>query len=516
MSRLSYSIKNARVSLLFHLVLLVLNFFSRRVFIAVLGEDIVGVTTSVQSYIGMLNMADLGISAAVAAVLYAPLFRADRQQVTEIVSIYGYLFRWVGIIIASAGVLLSLFLPLLFANDSVEISVVYMAFYTFLVITVLSYIVNYKQHLLVANQKNYVVISTLNTITVIKIIVQISLLKWFNQGYATWLAIELAAAISFAIFLEWRVNREYPWLKSNIKQGRSLLKKYPEITRNIRQMFSHKVAGYAQQQSAPIIVQIILGVKMVTHYTNYVMLSSRLIQIIVSTLTSNTAGVGNLIAEGDQKKIKLVFWQMNAMFYWIGGTVAFAFFTFVTPLVKLWIPDAMLLSQGVVLLISFNLFVYIVRQPVIYFVNGYGIFSDTWAAWCEAILCLALSVILTIKFGIIGVVAGGAISAMLIVMLWRPHYLYKRGFNENSGLEYWVGMVKYILLTALVWIGCQYLNCWIFPQQPDSWGTLIINGLVLTPIYALVLGSIMWVTSRGMRTFVKLLVDILKRGCRCK
>lgn len=511
MSRISYSIKNAKVALIFNLVWLLLSFFSRRVFIDSLGDELVGLSATIQSYIGFLNLADMGITSAIAAVLYTPLFNDDRSKISEIITIYGYLFRRVGIVICVGGVLFSMFLPLLFEGQEVEMWAVFLAFYTFLSTTILSYVFNYKQNLLIANQKNYIVVTIFNTAGIIKTIIQIVLLKWFGGGYVTWLALELISAVAFAIVLEWRINREYPWLSTNLKQGKSLLKRNPEITRNITQLFSHKIAGFVSQQSQNIIIQITLGVAMVTHYGNYMTISSRLTQLIVGTLTSNTGGVGHLVAEGDRAKIKHVFWQMNAMFFWIGGVVAFGFYTFISPMVSIWIKSSEIFSDWVVLLMALNLLIYIARQPVIYFVNAYGIFSDTRAAWIEAGLNLTISITLSIQFGIIGVVAGTAISTLIIVMIWRPHYLYIKGFKQSSGFEYWITIAKYTAILAAVWGGSTMLYDHLFTQNITSWTRLFLNAAAITPIMALIYGLLLWFTSEGMRHFVRLMINLLKK-----
>ena len=64
MSRISYSLKNVKVSLVFYMLVLGLNFFSRRIFLESLGTELVGLSDTVMSYIGFLNLAEMGISVA--------------------------------------------------------------------------------------------------------------------------------------------------------------------------------------------------------------------------------------------------------------------------------------------------------------------------------------------------------------------------------------------------------------------------------------------------------------------
>ena len=491
----------------FYLVLLVLNFFSRRVFIDVLGVDIVGMTASMQSYIGMLNIAELGIGTAVAAVLYAPIHRNDTGTITEIVSILGYFGRVIAIVIAASGVILSLFLPLLFAAEEVAVWVLYLTFYTFLVTTVLSYVVNYKQILLIANQKNYIPVTIFNTTLIAKTILQILLLRYFGFGLKMWLALELVTAGAYAVWLEVRINREYPWLRSNVRQGRAYLKRYPDIIRKIKQITSHRVSSFVLNQSDPIVIQLIMGVEMVTYYTNYTMIINRLLQFSTGALSSNTAGVGNLVAQGDKKKIELVFWQLNALYMWLGGVIGFCLYTFITPLIRLWLPPTVeIFSDTVVLVFTLNMILTFAHQPLLQFTVGYGLFADWIAGWIFVGLNVVISVVVGLLYGVVGIVLGTLVSTFLVLILWRSHYLYTRGFGEKSAVRYYLALAKYLLLLAVTWGGGTFVNSLLPPVV--SWVQLIINGAIILPAVALIYGGLLLFADGGMRT----LVQVVLRG----
>lgn len=506
MSRISYSIKNVKVSLLFYFLMLVLNFFSRRVFIDRLGEDLVGLSGSVMSYIGMLNLAELGIGVAITNALYAPLFREDRGEVTEIISLFGWLFRLVGLVILGAGLVFAVFLPWIFKSAiaaGTDVGFIYAAFGTFLVTTLLSYLVNYKQNLLMANQKGYVVTKVLNTCTILKVLLQIALLEWLGGGYLSWLAVEIVFGVVFAVWLEVVVRREYPWLDSSVRQGRRVVRRYGEVFRNVKRIFAHRVAGQVLVQSDVVVIQLFTTLTAVTAFTNYAMVIQRVTQFVTGTLQNSYAGVGHLVAEGDRSKIKLVFWQFNAMYFWLGGTVAFGFYMLMDPFIALWLPGCERFVGATVALLAVTLFFGMVRQTVQYFLNAYGLFQDVWAAWTEAGLNVAISVWACWHFGVIGVVAGTAVSTGLLVLLWKPYFLYSQGFRESSS-EYWATILKYIALLGVVWIGVRWLTGLGWLPTVDTWGGLAVNAVVVPGLYLLVSGVAMYLCSGGMRALVRL------------
>src|SRR3954462_1100795 len=113
-SRVQKSLLNARVNVLFYAVALALSYFSRRIFLQDLGDRFVGFTGTVGNFLGFLNLAEMGTAMAVSFALYKPLLDKDKSRIAEIVTLTGFLYRRIGMIMAAAGIVFSFFLPLLF------------------------------------------------------------------------------------------------------------------------------------------------------------------------------------------------------------------------------------------------------------------------------------------------------------------------------------------------------------------------------------------------------------------
>lgn len=518
MSRISYSVKNVKVSLAFYMLVLLLNFFSRRIFLETLGNELVGLSETVMSYIGFLNLAEMGLTVAIANVLYAPLYGGDREQVTELVSLLGWLFRLVGILIGAAGLIFAVFIPWIFAKDiagGLDAGLVYATYFTFLTTTLLSYLVNYKQNLLVADQRGYAVTKVFNLCLILKVLLQMALLKWAGAGYLTWLVLELVFGVVFAVWLEAVVRRVYPWLRSSPLLGRGLVRKYREVFAGAKRIFAHRIAGFVLVQSDKLVISQVLSLTMVSFYTNYSIIINRVTTFITGTLQNSYAGVGNLVAEGNREKIRLVFWQFNAMYFWLGGTVAFAFYKMIDPFIVLWLPPERyeLFSGPVVLMLVGTLFIGLIRQTVQYFLNAYGLYHDVWAAWTEAGLNVAISVWACLHYGVAGVVAGTLLSTGLFVLLWKPYFLYRRGFREPSG-EYWLTILKYMAILGGSWLLAGWIAGLGWLPSMATWGGWVVNALAVPLIYGVICGGAMYLFSQGMRCFAKLVRDLLQGAVR--
>ena len=128
--RVKKSLKNAEVNLVFYFLSLFLAFFSRKIFLDCLGADFIGLTGTLTNILGYLNLAELGISGSIGYLLYKPLQQKNHQEITEILSVFGYFYNWIGSIILIAGVAISLFFPLIFDNVTLGLGIVYFSFYT--------------------------------------------------------------------------------------------------------------------------------------------------------------------------------------------------------------------------------------------------------------------------------------------------------------------------------------------------------------------------------------------------
>lgn len=64
---------NAKVGFVFSILTIILSFFSRKIFLEVLGDEFMGLGGTISEILGFLSLAELGISTAVSYNLYKPL-----------------------------------------------------------------------------------------------------------------------------------------------------------------------------------------------------------------------------------------------------------------------------------------------------------------------------------------------------------------------------------------------------------------------------------------------------------
>ena len=479
-SRVKKSILNARMNTICYFLSLIIAFFTRNVLLNHLGAEFIGLTGTLGSLLGFLNLAELGVGTAIGYVLYKPIFDQNHPKINEIISVFGYIYRQIGTFILICGIILSLFLPLIFSKTNIPTSVLYVGFYAYLFASMLAYFVNYKFTLLAADQKNYIITGYFQICTSLKVILQMVLAIYFANFYLYFL-LEIIFSSVNAIILQWKINQTYPWLASEVKMGKQLFKKYPEIVKYIKQLFVHKIATFVQFQLSPFLIYAYVSLPMVAMYTNYTIITERVKGLVFGVLSSTMAGVGSLISEGDLGKAYQVYKELLSIRIFVASIVTFCVYVLISPFIGIWLGDEYILSQIVVLLISLHFFMMIARDVNDQFIYGFGLFYDIWAPITESVLFVVFSTLFGARYGLTGVLFGPIISMLIIIFMWKPYFLFTKGFKK-SVLLYIFQMTKNLILSAIPIFVCLQIHSLLkmFLTLGNPWLTWILQATIVT------------------------------------
>ena len=454
-SRTKFALTNSLVALLYYLITLVLSFISRKVFLDYLGADILGLNTTATNLLQFLNLTELGIGIAVSFSLYKPISDNDNERINEIISLQGHLYKRIAYIIITGAIILSFFFPLIFKKITLPLWYAYASFGVLLFSSLLSYFVNYKQVILTASQQQYKITYSYNTCILVKIICQIFVLSEVSHPYLWWLVLEVSFSIIASSVLNYIIKKNFPSLQKSTIKFKRLIKKYPELTTKIKQLFFHKIAGFVITQTSPLIIYAFLTLSMVAYYGNYLVVVSGCTLLLTSIFNGTGASIGNLIAQSNTKQILNVFNELFCIRFLITTSLCICFIFLIDPFIKIWIGKGYLLERKVVILITLNLYLVLSRGVVDAFLNGYGLFKDIWAPIVEAILNLGISILGGYLWGLPGIISGTTISLLIIVFFWKPYFLFKDGFKLS--IYHYIKLYSCNLIAAFISFICVYL-----------------------------------------------------------
>lgn len=478
--RVHKSILNAEVNLLFYFLSLFLTFFSRKIFLNNLGVEFIGLTGTLNNILGYLNLSELGISASIGYFLFKPLHTGNRGDIQNILSLLGYLYKWIGRIIFIGAFIVSLFFPLIFSNAGLDLGIIYFSFYSFLGSSLIGYFINYRQILLSADQKNYLVTIYYQSAKLVKLALQIYLAYYYKNVFV-WVAVEFLFSIIGCIILNWKINKEYPWLQINKKQGKHLLKQYSEIITKTKQAFVHKIKDFVLVKSDELFIFLFVSLKMVAYYGNYMIIISKLISLFSAITGSVGASVGNLVAEGDKKYMLKVFWEYTTIQHTIAATLSFSLYAFLEPFISHWLGSEYIMDNRILILLVIYIYITNSRNSIDAFNYAHGLYADVWSAWAELIINVSVTIICGLKWGIIGILIGKLASLIPIIVFWKPYYLFTSGFKMKVQ-DYWKGVIRNYAISVFV-ISSSLFIIQLVPINPYrtiwNWITYSAIGMVI-------------------------------------
>ena len=498
--RVHRSVMNVKVGMLFYILSLFLAFFSRKVFLDCLGAEFIGLTGMLMNIMSFLSVAELGVGTSIVYFLYKPLQEDNHDKINEVMSMLAYLYRCIGFFIGGIGIIVSLFFPWWFNHLSTGLPLVYFAFYSFLATSMSGYLFNYKQLLVSANQKHYLVSAYFQTIGILQSIVQI-LQAYYYRNLWLWVLIGFIFTIIGIIVFNFRIHQLYPWLHISLKEGRKNLKQYPEVIKKTKQIFVQKIKNFILYRSDEILVGTFVSIVQVAFYGNYTIITSKLIFLVNILSDGMNAGVGNLVAEGNDQNTMKVFWELTAIRFFITGVVVFGLLLFLQPFITYWFGAQYRLNDLIAYLLIFNIFIYLSRGVVENYISAHGLFSDIWVAWTELILNLIITLCLAPFYGIVGILLGKILSVFFIAIFWKPYFLFKKGLNKKVSI-YWKGMFPYYFIFFIFTILTIIIYYTIINTKVETIAQLVLYGIMIYPVFILLFFVTLLYFTNGMKYFV--------------
>ncbi len=499
--RTQESSKNAITSLIFYFINSIFTFISKTVFIQYLGIEYAGLNSLFTNILGVLNIAELGLSTAIGYSLYKPLAENDTKTINEILKLFKYLYRIVGIVILIIGIIVVFFLPY-FINSNISLFEIRSSFLLFLIATSISYLFTFLNVLPSADQKNYIVTKIQGITKVIKCIIQLFAIVIF-QNYYVWLFLEIGWNLVGYIYTNFVIRRKYLYYQ-DYKELKffELLKKYKEVMKRVKDLFYHKIGSLAVNQTDNIVISYFCNLTTVGIYGNYILVFNLVVGIFEQAFSSVTASIGNLIINKGEKATYNLWKELHILIVFLTVVSCYLFYKLINPFITVWIGKEYLLTNVVVLFITLNIMFKIIKQPIDKFKEAFGIFWDKQAPFFEAIINLIVSIALAMKFGVLGVVIGTVVSNIIIIAIWKPYVTFKYGFKEKF-IEYIKLNIPLVVMSVISIFSIDYFINYIEISINNAWINLIITGIIYGMV-ATIIAFMFFVIYKPFRiTFLK-------------
>lgn len=447
--RVKNSINNIIFGIGSQLTSSIVAFITRTVFIYTLGITYLGIEGLFTNVLSILSLANLGIESAIIFSLYEPLSKKNEVETKGYISFYGKVYKIVGIVILLVGLMLIPYLPNMIntnININENITLIYVLF---LLSSSISYMYIYKQSILIASQKTYLISKIHIYFILISNLLQVSILIIFKK-YIPVLLVQLICRIVENIVISIRAEREFPFIKDRNIKGKLSLKKKKDLYKNVYSMLLYKISGTVINSTDNIVISSFIGVTYVGIYSNYLLIISTVRTFVSYIFSSITASVGNLIVSSENEKKEFMFNQILFTSFWIYGFCSISFYILFNDFISIWLKnDKYLLDSFSIFIIIVNFYTTGMQSAATMYRDTTGLFSiGKYRPIIASIINIIISIMLAPKLGISGVLLGTIISRLSVYFWFDPYVVNKYIFNKSSK-SYFISYTKYTIITVL-------------------------------------------------------------------
>lgn len=421
-----------------------------------LGIEYAGLNNLFSSILQVLNLAELGVGAALTFSMYNPIAKRDTKKIKALMNLYRAVFRIIGTVILIIGIALIPFLPHLISGAVPKSINIYVLYLMYLMNSVLSYwLFAYKSSLLAAHQRLDISSKILLITNTIQYGVQLVVLIGLKDYYL-FLAAAIFSQILTNLLTAYFVDQMYPEYLPSGKVDRDTLR---NIKKQIQGLVTNKIGSTILNSSDSIVISAFLGLATLAKYQNYYFVFSSISALAMIFFQSMLAGIGNSIIVDSEKKTFGDFQTVTFIVMWLTSFCCAAFLLLFQPFITLWLGSKYTLDFSIVIMIVVYFFIYEVNQLIEMYKDAAGIwYVDRYRALLTALVNVCANIYLVQVMGLYGVLLSTVISLLFVGLPWILHNLFTYVFREQSVLLYTLKLFGYACTTFLICVITNYIG----------------------------------------------------------
>lgn len=496
--------KNAMLASVFAIVEQIFSvasvFIYRTIFLSYLSKEYLGIEGLFTNILQLFSLAELGIGMTILYRMYKPFAEKDVNAISAHVHFYKNVYHGIALLTATIGACLYPFIDnIVNAEDvpgDVNLRLVYVLF---VLQSVASYLFVYKQSIIQANQRAYLVSGFTTGLTVVNVVIKVVVLM-LTRKYE----IVLMASIITTILINWGfslwITHEYKEIFQN--PAKLTKEQKTDIIKDTTGLMCHKVGFIVLTSTDNIILTKMVSLAATGIYTNYATITAAVQMLLTKMLNSFTPTIGNFMVNYEKDAVEDLYKKLLFVNFWFTSFCTVCLYVLLNPFIEIWLDNTFLLSGFTVAVLCLQFYIKSSQTMNEAFINAAGLFTrDRVRPLIEASINLVTSIVLAKQIGIAGVFIGTCVSSLLTCYWRQPYLLYKHVF-KNSPRHFVINQIVWVTLTCVMCFAVQAV-CNGLPVTIIGFIIrLLICGVGINLIYLL-----LWHRSAAFKYFLGILLD---------
>lgn len=492
--------------LIARLSFLITQFIIRAVAITYIGENLLGLDSTIVSILNAFTLLESGISSAMVVYLVKPIESRDFSAINGAINTFKIIYRSIGCGYVFLAICFTPFLKGFITGINIG-NEIYL-YYTILIVNgAATYFLAYRRVLLFADQKMYIqnVIDIFCNILFCGLqVISIIIVK----SYVFFLLLKTIQTILGNSFVYFWCGRSYPYLMKG-KINEYFLKR---ILPDMKNLFAGNIAAYIYSSSDTVIISRFISTITVTYYSNYYMVFHGLNTLFMSVFSAVIPFIKKslLMEEDGSLRKKHVFSIYTQISYMLSALVIVPCGVLIDGFVENWVGGKFLLSKGVTWLMMMDLYICAVQNPTGNFIIAEELFSySKYPDIVGAVLNITISICLVFRWKLEGILVGTVISRLI---QWgvRGRICLSLCLKEKRGEQilYWLTNLYRFAILALNVVICEYAVSFfkikLYPLD------FLVKGIVIEIICVMVI-FLTFSKSRSQMAINKQILSFIKK-----
>lgn len=401
------SLYNLIYSIIGQVITICLGFILPRLFVVNYGSDVNGLLNSLSQVFVYMALFEAGVGAVSLRALYAPVANGDLNKINGILSATNMYYRRTGVLYLIALVILSFVYPVIVKTGMDYINVFLIILFFGMSNVVLFFFQGKYKILLQAEGKNYIIT---NLTTIITICVNIAKIACIYMGMDIVLIMVVTFFVNMiqALYIMYYIRTKYKWIDLKV----------PPDLESVQQknaMLVHQIAGMIFQNTDILILTLICGLKEVSIYSMYKLVTMHIYSILNLCFGSISFALGQMF-NTNIERFKRIIDVIESYFSALSFAVYFVALCLYIPFMKLYtagVTDANYINLYLPWLFVIIEVLVAMRTPLLNTINYAGHFKLTLPQTIlESVINLIVSLMLVFKIGIYGVLIGTICALM--------------------------------------------------------------------------------------------------------
>lgn len=476
--RTKNAVRNSTYSVVCYMASCLIMLISRKLFISLMGEELLGYDGLFKNVLSLLSVLDMGAGSAITYQLYKVIAEKDNYRINQLMQLYRGVYRIIVVCILAAGCLVIPFLPYIVSDSSIGLLQMTQIYCLQLLGILTTYFMAYKRIRFVAEQQEYICVKIELLANVMAQMIKL-LIIYKYQSYWLYLWVTIFQNLICNMIISYKCKKIFG------AEDKYKLKKEDYVKWNIlydmKNFMSHKIGILIYGATDNIVISTFMGVSYVTLYTNYTLVINYANTLLMKLVNPLTASVASLVYGDENEKGVNLFDVLDYSCYLLGAFMAGGIITCVQPFISIWLGDKYLLPLGFLILIASNIYIGWVQNALVIFRSSFGDFqNDKKYYLLSAGVNLIVSIILIKPFGFSGIMIG-TVAGHVIIGLGRMQFVFKHYLKTSSVIF----LRKQIIRMILTMCEC-FLLYHLVAEFPISFVGIILRGVVVVSILGVI------------------------------